>query len=463
MNHSSYIKTDRATRKSFDTRKYTMARLDGQHLYLYPIEQDKTVAQSTFWNSVTVDEIADEIIDVIGQNSAWTVSELAEEFENVSHLYLVKALYALGFKFYSQFGEWVLESEVIAFQEVEEEGLLDEAVEACEEDEEPTLTDDLLEVIQAAQDSEYKSKYKEALKVVNILTQKLAVKQQTSVYKPRPLPSVKSSSGSATAVLMLSDLHFGQVISPEQTNGKGGFNSEIALRRISATVDATIAYIEERRVNRNIDELVILLGGDIVEGELGHGTLTDMEVTEQVLFAEEALDTAINTIINSANVDARVVCVSGNHDRLPNFRRVPCDNRMLRSWDYLIYNQLAKHNKQIPFTIAQGYIAEFDVYKYKCLLAHGDDGISYGGGIGGISPSLLKWDNRQKQTFNHHYSYLGHWHQPTLVENRIIVNGGLPGTANYTHNKGLFGSPSQTLSFIDSEYGLNSFHVINLK
>jgi hypothetical protein len=462
---------DKATRLTFNSDNVRFARLDGKYLYVYPPSQIDTVANSTFWSSKLDESIYDQEeiqIALEGLEFDGKSTRRISLTYNLSIKEVIRLLHDNGYWFDKDSELWRIPSPerideietVVDSYETLDFDLTEENL--AEEIETTTLADDLVNLVIKAEESEYKAKYKEALKVIQILGNKLSVEQKVANTKIKPrryaTTNPESKYKEATPVLLLSDLHFGQLIKPDQVNGRNKFNSQIALDRLNKVLNGCEAYIEERRQSREVNDMIILLGGDIIEGELGHGTNLDLEVTEQVLFAENALAGVIDRL-EDLGLGLTFHCVSGNHDRLPNFKRVPCDNRMLRSWDNIVYNHLARAYKKHTWNIAQGYVAEFDVYNFKCILSHGDV-IKFNGGVGGIAPSLLKWHGNQRKTFRFDYSFLGHWHNPLLCESGIVVNGGLPGSSTYTHNLGLVSAPSQVLTFIDQQYGLNSFHTL---
>lgn len=449
---------DRATRQQFDSN-YKFAYLDDKYAYLYPLTQNNDVLNSKFWTSLPEWKPTKASYD------------MSEFIEGVSKSVILRACHHAGYRF--EDGVWHAPTDFIPLlTDLQKEAQVmtedvfnintQERIEGVEE--EISLADEVLESIQRASDSEYKARYKESLKVIDVLSRRIqAASVRSSSYKPRNT-YVIDSGASASAVLMLSDLHIGQCITPSQVNYTNEFNIEIANMRIERVVAATQAFIDERNRSRPVTELVIMLGGDIIEGELGHSTNTDLEVTEQVIAAEEILIWTIKTLSKLCPTTS-VHAVSGNHDRLPQFKRTPCDNRTIRSWDYIIYNHLRQKlaGDVNDFQIADGYIHEFETESgHTCLLFHGDQGIKYQGGIGGITPSLLKYYHRLKQTNDFDYMFLGHWHSPQLIENKIVVNGGLPGASTYGFNSGFAGGSSQVLTMLDEQYGLNTFHVMSL-
>ncbi len=92
-----------------------------------------------------------------------------------------------------------------------------------------------------------------------------------SLQTPPPIlwPATKVGKRPESAVLVLSDTHIGQVVNVEQTNGFGNYNPRIYCERLYYVQEKVLEVISQTPAG--IDELVVLILGDIVHGALHHG------------------------------------------------------------------------------------------------------------------------------------------------------------------------------------------------
>ena len=150
------------------------------------------------------------------------------------------------------------------------------------------------------------------------------------VKKLRAIKPVRSNN--ETLVSIISDAHAGKKI-------KGGaiYNLEIACNNI-AEVGLKSAHILKNHVAGKVDEIVLALAGDIIDGwgiYPGQSFSTDCPVPEQVFEATCAIRVALGHLREAApNAPIRVVCVKGNHGR------VHKDAHPDTNWDMSVYYSL---------------------------------------------------------------------------------------------------------------------------
>jgi hypothetical protein len=270
-------------------------------------------------------------------------------------------------------------------------------------------------------------------------------------HKEKPAGTNRKSS----AILQLSDLHFGSII-PEEAGISIGYNPELAVDLMHSVVNGCGSFIDEKNYSLPVEELVISLNGDIME-ILNHGQ-NQLEITEQIILAQDILFTSLSALSKLAP-KTRVYVTSGNHDRLESLKRVPTDNRFVRSYMNLIANNLAKYLPNIEFYTSPSYHCWFNVQSMRVVQFHGDS-IKGGAGVGGITPSLMRYAYRlnQKQQFD--LALMGHFHSSQLIDGRIAVNGCLSGDTAFTNYLALKSDRCQNLLFVDNIYGLNQFNRI---
>jgi hypothetical protein len=135
----------------------------------------------------------------------------------------------------------------------------------------------------------------------------------------------------------------------------------------------------------------------------------------------------------------------------------------------LMLEKAFQGDKRVTFLHPTSGEAYFDVFGRKFLLTHGDRIGSRGGtGFIGASATVARGFKKTRDTYQAlgkpvDYVLCGHFHQ-FLVLNGGIVNGSLPGYSEFAMaNKMPPEPPSQTLMFVDSQFGLNEIRRVVLE
>lgn len=255
--------------------------------------------------------------------------------------------------------------------------------------------------------------------------------------------------------LMLSDLHFGEVVFPAQVNGVNSYNTEIAKRRLRRVVDGSVKLLRNTLSPGEFGGIVVVFGGDMVEGVI-HDEIRDTSdetVMQAVITLHDELVPALKLLCDEFG-KVHVPCVVGNHgrlDRKPRQKKGPALN-----FDWLMYQFIARtigtdprYRHRITFQIPDGYECSWQVHGVRYMLTHGD---SFRGGDG-ITGPLIPWmrgDLKARKSYSAMglpYDVLiqGHWHQLRYLGS-IIVNGSLVGFNEYAaKNHFSYEPPQQAL------------------
>lgn len=282
--------------------------------------------------------------------------------------------------------------------------------------------------------------------------------------KPR-IPAWLLSASPAKGVtgiptLMLSDLHWGEVVDPDQIGGVNEYNLEIASQRLRRVVETSIELLFEHMAAPEYPGIVLALGGDMVTGDI-HDELTatnEKEIMPVVLDLWGALAWAIETMANTFG-KVFVPCVGGNHARTT--QKIRAKGRNFTSFDWLLYQFLAKRfegDERVSFFIPSGPDALYSVYGHKYLLTHGDQFRGGDGMIGALGP-IIRGDHKKRSRngqigMEYDTLVIGHWHQLIQMQ-RLIVNGSLIGYNEYAY-AGNFGfeAPKQALWLTHPSHGI---------
>lgn len=237
-----------------------------------------------------------------------------------------------------------------------------------------------------------------------------------------------------SAFLFLSDLHFGEIV---EVNGAEVFNSQIANERLTNIVDQ---FIYARELDAyTVDECIVLLGGDIIDGELIYPAQSfDVEghAYNQIRSATTFIWAAILKLAERFPV-VKVYCVPGNHGRASKL------HHQMSNWDNVLYYGIqllantSKTNIEVH-TPSQMWM-DFNVRTWRVHTRH----IGVVQPItGGPAKKVMTWlDNHNADLF-----FYGHFHSPEMYSmghRRVFKNGALPPANDFAENLGFLDGSGQ--------------------
>jgi len=252
------------------------------------------------------------------------------------------------------------------------------------------------------------------------------VTRLTPIIKPMPKPkkvrlSTSSKMVEETLVLVLSDVHADQVVTPEEVDGLECFDFPIAVRRAEVLVQEIIKWSLQSLSNFNFKKLVIFGLGDYTSGSIhGHeqrsyfGPGYDNDLATAQLFAYMFAE------LSSHYEEIDVVNITGNHGRLTEKIEFTKE-AVAANHDTLIMKIAQVHCKNIDnlnFVFPNGLSHIHCINGWNFYLHHG-----HGQKGGSETWSRAK---RKSQTIvphhkgNVHYIVTGHFH----TEGAVRVSGG---------------------------------------
>jgi len=272
------------------------------------------------------------------------------------------------------------------------------------------------------------------------------------------LPTKHTSPGTPT--LFCSDWHWDEVVVASQIGGVNSYDRAIAQKRLRNLVETGIYLLKIISPKMDYPGIVAPLGGDMISGNIHD----ELEATNQFNTMPTVLDILSNLIWmidRLLEVFPRVFCpcVTGNHGR--NTHKIWTKDRHATSFDWLIYNLLARHYEKDPrvtFLIPDGPDAYYRVYGHQFLLTHGDQFRGGDGLIGCLGP-IIRGDHKKRSRnaqidMEYDTMLLGHWHQ-YIHHSRVIVNGSLKGYDEYAYSNNFgFEVPQQALWINHPKYGI---------
>lgn len=274
----------------------------------------------------------------------------------------------------------------------------------------------------------------------------------------KPAKTYKGALGIAN--LFLSDIHFDEVVKPEQIQYSNAYNREIAVKRLRWTFQSAIDLLKGCFANPRYEGFGLHLGGDLLSGNI-HEELaeTNEDSTARSLLL---LTDLLIEFIEAAKDEFGMVFVTGvvgNHGRMHHKPRMK--NRVYDNFEWLIYQYLIRHFKddsKVSFLVPDGPDALFQIYNTKFLLTHGDQ-FHGGTGISGLmAPLMLGMHRKQKRQNQIQKPFdimmMGHWHQYHHTDS-FIVNGSVKGYDEFAHQLNLpFERPQQALFIVHPENGV---------
>jgi hypothetical protein len=273
-----------------------------------------------------------------------------------------------------------------------------------------------------------------------------------------PLPEV-CPMNAAMPIVLLSDWHVGARVEGETVEFLNEFTPGIAAERSQKLFQNIHQKINTLRQEHTIDELVLAVLGDMIEGWIHEDQVETnyLAPCPEVLFVEELLEDGIKFLL--ANSDLKTVyipCCFGNHGRTT--AKFRSGNAADTSYEWLMYNNLAKTFREEPrvkFKISRSHIHYWNIWGKELRFHHGD-GIKYMGGGDGLMVSANNWIRRTNDVKRADMSFVGHHHTVVFGEN-ITVNGSLVGIMPYGYKASFKPSaPCQVMRVLEADRGFTS-------
>jgi len=269
--------------------------------------------------------------------------------------------------------------------------------------------------------------------------------------------------------LMLSDLHYGEVVNAEEVFFVNEYDSEIAETRIRETVDRTIHLTKEVLRDPKFPGIVLVLGGDNINGMI-HEELTvgsDKRLMDQILGISDILH---GVVLKMLKIYGRVFIpgVPGNHGRVTH--KTWTKFTAATNADWLVYQLLERYLAQqvargdVVFMCPPARDVTFRVAGRGYRLTHGDQFRGGDGIIGPIGP-ITRGDQKKRTMAmgmphdREMYDTLlvGHFHQ-LFQSSRLIMNGSTKGYDEYSlANNFSYQPPQQALWMTHERHGINHF------
>ena len=275
-----------------------------------------------------------------------------------------------------------------------------------------------------------------------------------------PLPKTpkaaksRSKAGSEVALWHLTDWQ-GAKLTPS-------YNSQVMHKRVHRFVDKATKITDVQRKDHPVDEVVILFGGDMIEGLFNFPTQPyeiDATLFEQFVTVSNLI---VEVIHRALLIYPQVTVISewGNHGRLGSRRdAVPRSDNADRMTYELARQVLKSSGAKVTWEDSGEDIQRVQIGDYRALLIHGDEiGRTGYASTNTITNHVNRWRSGS-YPWEFRDVYIGHYHthyQSSLADGAGAIYGtGSTESDNRYAAVGLASSavPSQRLHFINPREG----------
>lgn len=266
---------------------------------------------------------------------------------------------------------------------------------------------------------------------------------------PMKARKYKRDQTKESAVLLLSDIHFGKTTST--------YNSEMAIASVCDVLERTVRIIDLHRGAFPIEELHIMMLGDIVDGELiypTHPHHIDSGVIDQIFSPLPVLVQKIAEL-TTRGLKVHLHGVPGNHGRISKHMDE------LSNFDFMFYKVLEvalSGVKGVTFDFPRGWRNVVTVQKTRFLMFHGDQiKMTLNLPWYGVTTRVSRWAVAQTVD-GFDVAVHGHFHVLSHVEwggKTILANGTLVDRDEFALEKlGLESTRAQWLFGVHPERGI---------
>ena len=259
--------------------------------------------------------------------------------------------------------------------------------------------------------------------------------------------------------LMISDLHYEEVVDPRQVRGLNEYTPEIAEARVETLVRNFIHITKDKFNHGTYDCVYLHLIGDLISGNI-HDELAETNALaplEASIRVQQCMIKVINTLKREFK-KVYLIGSYGNHSRLQ--RKVRFKSAAYNNLDWQINAQLQlffANDPDVNIVVADSHEIPVRVYDMTYLQSHGDQFRGGAGFIGSLAP-IARGEHKTRiaaQSYGEIYNKLliGHFHQAMHLP-RAIVNGSVIGYNEFAMtNNFSYEIPQQVMFFTDKDLG----------
>lgn len=325
------------------------------------------------------------------------------------------------------------------------------------------INEDRAKMKTAAELKDAKQKYEEAVRIIERQESELgwlsAIRAGLdTTYRVEAREGSGTSEG--TPIVVASDWHAEETVTPAQVSGLNRANLEIIDARITRFWQASLKLVQKHlNPGIHIREVVIALLGDFITGQI-HGAenaeSNSLLPVDAIIWVQNRIIGGIDFWLNHSPYTLVIPCKVGNHTRTT--IRTRFGSEAGHSLESLMYVHLAgyyRNEPRIKFVIEDGYHTYLDIYDQTVRFHHGH-ALKYQGGIGGLFIPAYKAVGAWSKARWADLDIFGHFHQ-SKDGGSFLCNGSLIGYNAFALSiKADYEQPKQTLVLMDKSRGRTS-------
>ncbi len=252
-----------------------------------------------------------------------------------------------------------------------------------------------------------------------------------------------SAKRKRTVCLLLSDLHLGSDLS--SLDSPVPFRAVEEARRLEFVIRQALDYKPQYR---DSSRLLLLLNGDLIEGQLMHDFRDGAPLTEQKVIFWRYMRQAL-ALLAQQYPEVHVVCQPGNHGR----DKVRHPGRATsRKWDghetelYFGLQMMASELRNVTWQIDFRAVTAIDLHGSYLGLTHGDTEVKLGDPDTRSMQNAAVFDRiNSTRLYGVEFAAwaVGHFHKPRFQPRnpRVVYNGALVPPNGYARTEGYIGEP----------------------
>lgn len=284
-------------------------------------------------------------------------------------------------------------------------------------------------------------------------------------------PAAAGERGHSVVGCLISDVHMGEVISPDEILGVNRFDPEVCRERLRRYFEAACTIGQRWASDTACEGALLVLGGDMVSGSIHDELAATNALTspEQVVAVVETIAAGIR-LLAGAYGNVHVVSVPGNHGRTTAKPTAKLYARL--SYDIMVAAMLQerfRHDERLTFQHGDSKDQIVPVFGRTVFVTHGDK-IGTKGGMGFAGPMLpivrgTKKVEAQQARFGRRPDLILHGHYHTTGNaGAVLSNGSVPGYGEYADDlRAEPEPPQQWLFLLHSKWGLRERAPIQLE
>lgn len=314
--------------------------------------------------------------------------------------------------------------------------------------------------------------YSDALLKQEAFFERIVEASRIPVTKPKyKVARQKTSKPHRSVVVPIYDQQYGQLVRAGDTPGdRGGYSTDVYDQRQARWLEGVTGSIRNYADSYAIDELVIVLGGDHVEGDeifAGQSWQLELDPCRQVVSLAAKMgdpDGALPSLIRFAKEEVGVpyIAVYGvddNHGKVGG--RKSGARPSTYSWNWLLMEMLRDKLRAQPineFAVEPAGAIFFYAAGLEFQAVHGHRGIRGWGGIPFYG--IQRYDARSVRLHNrmHRYILMGHIHTPAEITvgtgAEAIVSGDWVGANNLSADIVAASRPQQKVLYVAQKWGV---------